>query len=1098
MELTPHVVRLRPAPHSRTPILSYSLKVEPEQHFINWQQDPYGNFLARLVFPKKTQKLRVRVDLIADMSVINPFDFFLEESVEKFPFEYSDLQKRELAPYLHCDPVEPPLARLIEELQRKEIGTIDYLVEINQALQRRVSYVIRMEPGVQTATETLERGTGSCRDSAWLAVQLLRNLGLAARFVSGYLIQLTADQKSLDGPSGPETDFTDLHAWAEVYIPGAGWIGMDPTSGLLTGEGHIPLAASAEPTSAAAVTGSFLWTPSMPGQELQQGFDFHMEVKRVYETPRVTLPYTPTEWEAIDSLGERVDAVLQEHDVRLTMGGEPTFVSIDDMEGAEWNTAALGEQKKKLAGELLHRLKVHFGKGGVPHYGQGKHYPGESLPRWAMTCYWRKDGEPLWNDESLLADPTERGAFTTEDGKRFLDSLVKQLKLDPQYIREGYEDRFYYVWREGKLPANVDTDDCKIEWKEERERIRRVFDRGLDTLVGYALPLETSHVGRFQSGPWPVRREQLFLLPGDSPMGYRLPLESLPWVRESNRALPYERDPFDAPPPVFQAPGSPTWDVTTSSKSPTWDVPGSSKGPVPSEPGSSSEVPPDPPRDFVRTALCVEVRDGNIFIFLPPLDRGENFVALLRALERAAAESRCRVVLEGYRPPFDSRLNSFSVTPDPGVIEVNVQPSGSWSDLRHITETLYHEARLCRLGTEKFMLDGRHSGTGGGNHLVLGGRTPADSPFLRRPDLLASMVCYWLNHPSLSYIFSGLFVGPTSQAPRVDEARHDSLYELEIALAHLPTEENPQLWLVDRLFRHLLTDMTGNTHRAEFCIDKLYSPDGPTGRLGLLELRAFEMPPHAQMSLLQQLLVRALVARFWKEPYREGPVRWGTRLHDQFLLGHFVWEDLCEVVEDLNRAGFEFERSWFRPHFEFRFPKIGQVDRGGLTLELRNAIEPWHVLGEEPGGGGTVRFVDSSVERIQVKTRGFVEQRHQLLCNGVTVPLHATGRQGEYVAGVRFRAWQPPSCLHPTIGVHAPLKFDIVDTWTGRSVGGCSYGVAHPGGRNYETFPVNSNEAEGRRLARFSERHHTGGLLEVKPAHRTLEYPLTLDLRREL
>lgn len=1080
VELTPHVVRLRPAPHCRTPILSYSLTVEPEDHFINWQQDPYGNHLARLVFPTKASALKVRVDLVADMSIINPFDFFLEERVEKFPFQYTDLQKRELAPYLHCDTVESPLAALIEEVKRPDIGTIDYLVEINQRLQQKVGYVIRMEPGVQTPTQTLVSGKGSCRDSAWLAVQLLRNLGLAARFVSGYLIQLTADQESLDGPSGPKSDFTDLHAWAEAYIPGAGWVGMDPTSGLLTGEGHIPLAASAEPTSAAAITGSFLWTPPEPGQQLQQHFDFKMEVHRVFETPRVTLPYTPEEWSDICSLGEAVDSVLDDQDVRLTMGGEPTFVSIDDMDGAEWNTAALGPKKKKLASELLVRLKSHFGEGGVLHFGQGKHYPGESLPRWAMTCYWRKDGKTLWEEESLLADPVAEGSFEEHDGKRFLDCLVEALGVSADFVREGYEDRFYYIWREGKLPVNVDTSDCKAAWEEEREQIRNVFDRGLDKLVGWALPLQTDDDGRFQTGPWPLRRKQLFLLPGDSPMGYRLPIEALPWVADTDRALPYERDPFQAPPPVFQD----AWGMLSRPAA----------EPTPSEKPELERGESAP--KFVRTALCVEVRDGNIYVFLPPFERGEQFVELLNKLEAATKKAGCKIVLEGYKPPFDPRLESFSVTPDPGVIEVNVQPSRGWGELRTITETLYEEARLCRLGTEKFMLDGRHSGTGGGNHLVMGGQTPADSPFLRRPDLLASMICYWINHPSLSYLFSGLFVGPTSQAPRVDEARQDSLYELEIALQQLPSEDEPQLWLVDRLFRHLLTDMTGNTHRAEFCIDKLYSPDGTTGRLGLLELRAFEMPPHPQMSLLQQLLVRALVARFWKEPYTKGPVRWGTRLHDQFLLGHFVWSDLCEVVEDLRRVGFEFQPDWFRPHFEFRFPVIGQVERGGVKLELRNAIEPWHVLGEEQGGGGTVRFVDSSVERLQVKTEGFVEGRHQLLCNGVPVPMTATGVNGERVAGVRFRAWQPPSCLHPTIGVHVPLRFDIVDTWTKRSLGGCRYGVAHPGGRNYESFPINANEAQSRRLARFSELHQTGDEIPESLPSRSAEYPLTLDLRR--
>ncbi|MFA5503905.1 MAG: transglutaminase family protein [Vulcanimicrobiota bacterium] len=1077
VEFTPHVVRLRPAPHCRTPILSYSLTVKPKDHFLNWQQDPYGNHVARFVFPKKARELCFQVDLVADMTVINPFDFFLEEAVTRFPFEYGPTLKKELAPYLQCDIVEPALARLIAEVRRGEIQTIDYLVEINRVLNQRVEYVIRMEPGVQTPTVTLESGKGSCRDSAWLAVQLLRNLGLAARFVSGYLIQLTADQKSPDGPVGPEADFTDLHAWAEVFVPGAGWIGMDPTSGLLAGEGHIPLAASASPGSAAPITGSFLWTPPSAGTSLDQHFDFHMEVKRVQEVPRVTLPYQDQEWESILKLGQGVDEVLAEQDVRLTMGGEPTFISMDDMDGPEWNVTALGEEKKRLSYQLLCRLQGCFAEGSLLHFGQGKHYPGESLPRWAMRCLWREDGIPVWQNQSLLADPTEPGHSTTSDGEKFLKTLAMRLGVSQDFIRPAFEDRYYYLWREGGLPVNVETSDSRVSWQEEAERLKRVFSQGLEELVGHLLPLEFDTTsGRWRSGPWPLRAPEVLLIPGDSPMGYRLPLDSLPWVEERDQRQFEQRDPMDLPPPL------PSHMSTISHLLP---VPEEFKKP---KVGVSAP-------EFVRTALCVEVREGRIHVFLPPLGRGEDFLKLLATIEKTAADCGSPVVLEGYPPPFDSRLLSFSITPDPGVIEVNVQPSGSWNELVEITETLYQEAREVRLGTEKFMLDGRHSGTGGGNHLVLGGKTPPDSPFLRRPDLLAQMVVYWLNHPGLSYLFSGLFIGPTSQAPRIDEARHDSLYELEIALQQ-KLDKDPPLWIVDRLFRHLLTDMTGNTHRAEFCIDKLYSPEGPTGRLGLLELRAFEMPPHPRMSLVQQLLVRALVAHLWTRPYGVRPVRWGTRLHDEFMLGHFVWKDFLEVLDDLRRGGFDFQPAWFAPHFEFRFPRIGEIQKDGLILELRNAIEPWHVLGEESGGGGTVRFVDSSLERIQVKLRGMNPDRHVLLCNGRPVPLHPTGVAGEAVAGVRFRAWQPPSCLHPTIGTQVPLIFDLVDTWSERSLGGCTYGVSHPGGRNYEHFPVNSNEAQARRTARFSELKFTGGRIEVPKEATSAEFPLTLDLRR--
>jgi uncharacterized protein (DUF2126 family)/transglutaminase-like putative cysteine protease len=1098
--LQPHVVRLRPAPHCRTPILSYSLRIHPENHFLNWHQDPYSNYNARLVFNEPARELVVEVDLVVEMTAINPFDFFIEACAEKYPFAYDPVVAKELIPYLETLPAGPKLQALSAELRRDEVGTIDYLVDINQRLQRAVKYIIRMDPGVQTCEETLTKGSGSCRDSAWLMVQVLRRLGLAARFVSGYLIQLTGDVKALDGPCGPEKDFTDLHAWAEVYAPGAGWIGLDPTSGLLVGEGHIPLACAADPTFASPITGAFSWERDPARGEddqCKEEFSHHMSVTRLHEDPRVTKPYTEEVWQAVDALGRRIDDALRAGDVRLTMGGEPTFVSIDDRDGEEWNFVAQGTGKRKLAGVLLRRLRDRFAPGGLLHFGQGKWYPGESLPRWALGCYWRRDGAPVWQDPALTADDERDYGFGELEARRFAAELAARLGVSPEFLIPGYEDVWYHMWRERQLPVNVDPLKNRLDEAEERLRLARVFEQGLNKVVGYALPLRIGKDGeaRWVSGKWFLRRENLYLIPGDSPMGLRLPLDSLPWAAKEDREPFHELDPMAPRGPLPPWTGRLGFHQAVSLAYPSTD----SRGTPSLAEQLRGERPPwngqsDP--GAVRTSLCVEPRQGRLHVFLPPQRLLEEYLELVSAVEDTAAELRLPVLIEGYTPPSDHRLSYFKLTPDPGVLEVNIHPARNWEELVDNTTILYEEARQSRLCTENFMIDGRHTGTGGGNHVVLGGPTPADSPVLRRPDLLRSLLGYWHNHPSLSYLFCGTFLGPTSEAPRVDEARNDSLYELELAFRQIPEFGDHLPWTADRVFRHLLIDVTGNTHRAEFCIDKLYSPDASGDRLGLLELRAFEMPPHARMSLVQQLLVRGLIACFWKTPYVQKLARWGTDLHDRFMLPHFIQQDFQDVLAEMRQAGFPFEDAWFAPHFEFRFPAFGGVTQRGVHLELRQALEPWHVLGEEQGPGGAARYVDSSVERLQVKVNGLTDGRHVIACNRRRVPLHPTGVNGEFVAGVRYRAWQPPSCLHPTIPVHAPLVFDLVDSWMGRSLGGCTYHVVHPGGRASDIRPINANEAEGRRTARFWAFGHTPDAWTIPPEVVSPECPLTLDLRQ--
>ncbi len=1085
----PHQIRLRPAEHTRARVLSYNLAYSPNAE-IRWQQDPWGNRVARLTFPAGAQaaELAIVVDAAFEIRPVNPFDFFVDDRCRELPFEYPDGLARELSPFLaaaHGDP-GPRLARWLEELPPKGYVT-DHLVAMNSRVAADVRYVIRNEPGIQSSEETLERRRGSCRDSALLLCDALRAQGFAARFVSGYLVQLADEGNVPDEAKGVLADVVDLHAWCEVYVPGAGWVGLDGTSGLLVGEGHVPLACTVGPDLAAPVDG----TASAPAT----AFEFAMSVERLGHEPRPRKPYTDEEWARLRAAGDAIDARVRGAGLRLTMGGEPTWTSRAHAREPEWNEAALGPTKWTAGLALGRELAERLGHGALTMARLGKLYPGESLPRWTLHLVWRADGQPVWRDPARLdlAAPREglgpeadAAPDRLESCRRFAVEIAARIGVAPAIVA-GYEDPWVAIVRELDLPDDVDPLAADLDDPEERRTLARVLGRGLGAPVGFALPV-AREAGRWRTDTWTFRRRHMFLLSGDSPMGLRLPLSRL-----GGEAAPiFERD---------------TTTVTQSPHpQPLPPISGGRRG----EP--DSRIPAHVPTEIAGkgalgtrgcapmgliTAICVESRGGVTHVFLPPTECAEDFLDLVAAVEGVASARGEPVRIEGYPPPHDPRLRGCLITPDPGVIEVNLPPTESFSDYVGTLETIAEAANRAGLCTEKYQIDGREVGSGGGHHLTLGGPTTAESPFLVRPELLAGLLRYVHNHPSISFLFTGLFVGPTSQAPRVDEARHDALVELEIALARAECAgDAPPPWLTDRLFRHLLVDVGGSGHRTEISIDKLYDPGSPSGRQGIVELRAFEMPPHERMAAAQMLLVRGIVARLAITPYRRDLVRWGAEIHDRFLLPHWIWADFREVLRDLRDHGVPLEDAFYQPFLDHRFPVLGRIEVEGVALELRGALEPWPVLGEQPGAqGGTSRYVDSSLERLEVRAFGLTEGRHVVLVNGIELPLMPTGTATERAGGVRFRAWQPPHALHPEIGVHHPLRFDVVDTWGERSLGACTHHVWHPEGRAFVDPPLTAFEAAARRAQRFTTEGHLPWPARGAATRPHPDHPYTLDLR---
>ncbi len=1091
-----HTIRLKPAAHARARVESYGLTVGGGAHVV-WQQDPAGNFVAHARFAGPTDALEIGVEIAIDLQPVNPFDFVLHPSAEHLPIAYGPLAG-ELSPYLALDRAAFTRGPRFEALREAtspsgDVRTIDWLVSLNQSVASRVRYVLREEAGVFTPEQTLSEGRGSCRDSAVLLAALLRSHGLAARFVSGYLVQLTDEGMLPDEPKGLAKDVVDLHAWAEVFLPGAGWLGLDATSGLFAGEGHIPLACTASPEHAAAIEG----TSGVLADDVQ----FHTRVTRLGHEVRPTAPFTEEAWRSLVDAGARTDEALRAMGVALTIGGEPTFNSRLHPERPEWNGDALGPTKWSQGLAFARAIQRRLQPGGAMLLRQGKSYPGETLPRWALELIARTDGRAIWRDlprhrtdRGQLADvahDAQPGVARGRDDAALLPhaatlahAIAERLALSG-YVAPLFEDPRWAVEAESEIDREIDARHAKLDDDEERRRLARWLDRGLASEAGFVIPIAPRGAG-WESERWQTRRDRLYLLPGDAPAGLRLPLRSLGGAA----SVTIDEPTIEPPDPRGPEAARRTEDEERARLSRLVD-----RGHLPESARPARRTTPSIDAR-IRTALVVEPRGGTLCVFLPPMPNAARALALIEAIDHARDAVPLEVLLEGY-PPKGPELASFTLTPDPGVLEVNLPPVASFDAHASLIDRVFDAALETGLHAEKYLLDGRQAGSGGGNHITLGGARAIESPFVRDPKLLASLVTFVQHHPALSYLFSGLFVGPTSQAPRVDEARHDSLYELEIALARaFASRGDTPPWLADLLFRDLLVDVTGNTHRAEICIDKLFDFRTPHGRQGVIELRAFEMPPHPRMMSAQTELVRTIVAALAKRPYDQPLVRWGTTLHDRFLLPTFLWRDMEDVLAFLSRESLALPSEVYRAFLELRCPLAGRLEAEDVTVEIRNTLEPWPVLGEEPQGGGTSRFVDSSVERVEVRAEGLVPERHVVLINGHVLPMRATGRAGEGVAGVRFRAWAPPRSLHAHLGVHHPLRIDVLDRWSSRSLGACGYHVFHPEGRAYTAQPLTRFEAMARRSQRFTIEAPLRTPVIPTAARTHDDTAWTLDLRR--
>lgn len=1025
-----HWLRVRPAPHTRPAVTAYTIQVDCQPHFLNWVRDPFENHVARLDLPEPVTGLALTVEILADLVPLNPFDFLTESEATRFPFEYAEQTRKELAPYLK---IETPGARLsawLKTLDHEPAYIVEKLGTLNQAVHQRVtSPGLNWNPafpGTEAAIldgieldGVLETGGFTPWQAAWLLTLSLRHLGLAARFTSGYRIFLDV--------SDPASDTASLHAWSEVFIPGAGWLGLDPAAGMYTHEGYIPLASTPEPVRALPLT----------GLDSRYPLQHTVKVRRLLPAT-LPNPYTEAQWADLNATGEQVNAVLAAQDIRLANAQTLSFVSPAHRYAPEWSTQALGQHKRQVAEELLQRLKRLWAAGAVIQETQGEWFGGETLPRWQLQVCFRSDGLPLWHHEDWHDIHALQEPLTAADLETFARSLTRNLQLSPDYLLPAHEDPLYELWRNRRTLQFHPPAEALSDTTSRRQLADRLSETRCDP-VAYVLPLRWEPLtGRWHSGRWSFRRGGLYLVPGDSAPGYRLPLGSLPVDAEAAALRDPERCPFETRSLLPGVHGELSTRLTHLLSAPLLEV-----------------ADDDHPQGTVpRTALSLRLHQGRVRVFLPPLTHLEHYLELITAIEATAVTQGIPVMFEGYPPPQDHRLRRFTLEPDAAVLKLGLPMTSDWPLSQTTLTTAYAEAARLGLYGLHSRNTGSRMGPGGSTELVLGGEEPAQSPFLFRPRLLRSLIACWQHHPALSYFLAGRQIGPSGHAPRPDEGRADALYELDIALARMPLDEPGLPWIPDRILRHLLADPSGDIRRAEIRIDSLYDPDRMGQRLGHIILRAFETAENAPLATAQLLLVRALIATLSRRPINRPLIDWGTALHDRYLLPGVLWADLKTVLAEIREAGIPIQDEWYQPLLEGRFPLLGGVQWGEIRLELRPAHEPWPILAEEVTASGVARFVDSANDRVQVEVWGITPDRHVLACNGRRVPLQSTGTRGHYLAGVRYKVWNPVATLHPTLPPVYDLAFDLIDTWTGKVVGRFTYQPPRPSVPGPVALPV--------------------------------------------